>query len=69
MDSGVVWEMPVWESFLDRLEGRCVLARIDVGYGAGDRIDFVFGNRRRLATIVRKEPCKPDGWVLLTVET
>lgn len=69
--------MPVWEGFLDRLEGgRHVFARIDVGYTVGDVIEFVAlddqakeTGRRKLAKIVRKEPCKPTGWVILTVET
>lgn len=61
--------MPVWPSFLDGLGERAVFARIDVGFTAGDWIEFVCGDRRRVVTIVRKEPCEPDGWVLLTVES
>lgn len=61
----------MWEGFLDRLGGgkRSFFARIDVGYSAGDLIEFVGANRREVRRITRKEPCLPEGWCLLTVET
>lgn len=61
--------MPVWPSFLERLGERAIFARIDVGFTAGDTIEFVCGERRAVRRVVRKEPCLPTGWVLLTVET
>ena len=61
-------EMPVWPSFLDQLGARSVFARIDVGFSPGDTIEFVCETRRETRRVVRKEPCVPSGWVLLTVE-